>query len=329
MKVALVNRRFTEQGGTERFLVGLARYMRAQGHVVHVYCNEVRGDLQQEEGMVFHRLPLLRPVKNLSLWHASAGIEADVVMAFGRCRDHDVLRAGGGAHAAWQSACRRGWILDPSEWMERFLDRDTALRARRVITPSARAGEDLIRCYGLPRERLRVVHNGVDCERFCPGPGGKGLVFLGSGFERKGLVEAIAVAERLDLPLTVLGSDRRLERWKLRYPRAHFLGAVERPEDHLPHYDALLLPSRYEPFGNACLEALACGTSPVTSSVNGATEVLPPELVGDGVDALVEATRWALDGGAPLRARCRALALAMPRERAYQAVEQILRESRR
>lgn len=329
MKVALVNRRFTTDGGTERFMVGLARSLRENGHMVHIHSNEVRADLRAEPGLAFHRLGLLRPAKNASLWWNSAGIEADAVMAFGRCRGHDVLRAGGGAHAAWQQVCRPRWGLDPSEWVERFVDRDTARNAKVVITPSQRAGDDLARCYGLAPARLRVIHNGVDAERFRPGPGGEGLVFLGSGFARKGLAVAIEVAATLGRPLTVLGSDRGLARWQARHPDVRFVGAVPDPENWLGRYDALLLPTVYEPFGNVCLEAMACGTPAITTSVNGVSEVLPLDFIADGVDAMVASTEGALAGGAAHRVWCRELAVAMPRSKAYQAVERVLLQERR
>ena len=329
MKVALVNRRFTTQGGTERFMVGLARSLRESGHMVHIHSNEVRADLRDEPGLTFHRLGLLRPAKNASLWWNSAGIEADAVMAFGRCRGHDVLRAGGGAHAAWQQVCRPAWGLDPSEWVERVVDRDTALKAKVVITPSQKAGDDLVRCYGLASERLRVIHNGVDSARFLPGPGGEGLVFLGSGFARKGLAVAIEVASRLRRPLTVLGSDGGLSGWQNRHPEVRFVGAVPDPEKWLGRFDALLLPTHYEPFGNVCLEAMACGTPAITTSVNGVSEVLPPEFIADGVEATMVATEGVLAGGTPQRARCRELAVAMPRSKAYQAVEGVLLQERR
>ena len=90
MNIALVHRRFTEHGGTERFLVGWARYLHARGHEVHVYCNESREDLQQETLWTLHHLPMLRwglPMKVLSLYLSSKRARQgghDCVMGFGR-----------------------------------------------------------------------------------------------------------------------------------------------------------------------------------------------------------------------------------------------------
>ena len=326
MKVALINRRYTTTGGAERFLVGLARYLRDAGHMVHVHCSEVRSDLRSEPGVVFEDLPLVRPAKTASQWWRSRQVDADVVMSFGRGHGHDVVRCGGGAHAAWQTECRPAWMLDPSEWLERWLDRDTVRSAGVVITPSGMARDDLRRHYGVT---ARVIHNGVDTQLFQPGPGGEGLLFVGRGFLRKGLDVAIDVARRLKRPLTVVGEDARLGRWRQENPDVRFLGNVLDVESWYGRFDALLLPSLYEPYGNVCLEAMACGTPALTTSRNGVKEVLPGELVADGVDALVEATAQALAGGTELRARCRDIAVALPPQKAYQAVERVLVESRR
>lgn len=346
MNVALVHRRFTEHGGTERFLVGLARFLIGRGHAVHVYCDEIRPDLRDEPGVTFHRIRVMRlgmTMKLLSLWWSSGRAARgghDLVMGFGRTRGHTLWRAGGGAHAAYLERCRPWWRLDPTAWVERALDQAAALGAARVITPSGMAARDLERHYGLPAERARVVHNGVDAARFRPDPelraqlraawglgDGPVLGFLGTGFARKGLAEAAAVAEGLGLPLVVIGHDSQLPRWRRALPRARFLGPSTAPERLLPGLDVLILPTRYEPYGNVCVEAMACGVAPVTTPHNGAVEVFPdPGLVGEGVEGLMAATRRAIDGGEALRAACRARALDLPRERAFAEIERNMLE---
>ena len=347
MNIALVHRRFTEHGGTERFLVGLARHLLGQGHVVHVYCNEVRSDLR-ELPLHFHHLPMVKlgqAAKVLSLWQASAAIDPgrhEVVFGFGRTIGHDLFRSGGGAHQAFLEACRPGWTWRPFDRLETQLDRRAVLSAKAVVTPSRVAAEDLKRCYGLPEERVRVVHNGVDSERFRPDAEARQAVrerlqlegpvlgFLGTGFVRKGLEQAAEVARELGLPLVVLGQDSQLARWERRFPDLRFLGPVRAPERVLPALDVMLLPTRYEPYGNACLEAMACGVVPVTTPHNGVSEVFPVEgLTGTSTPELVEAVERALQGGEELARRCREAAVALPRGRAYAALESLMLETRR
>ncbi len=341
MNVALVHRRYTEHGGTERFVVGLARHLLQRGHDVHVYCNEIREDLAQD-GPTFHHLPMLRPAKVLSLFRSSTRAQDgghQVVMGFGRTQGHQVFRCGGGAHLAYLQACKPKWRLNPQAWLETSVDRQAVLGARRVISPSAKAASDLVRCYGADPERIQVLPNGVDSARFRPNdrarmarraelgldPQAKILGFLGTGFERKGLALAAQVAEALQMQLVVMGADHRLARWKQAYPALHFVGPVRAPEDWLPAVDVLLLPTAYEPYGNVCLEAMACGVVPVTTPWNGVSEVFPVAgLTGADAAELTAAVRFALKGGETLRRMCIQAARAMPRERTYAAVEQLL-----
>ena len=341
MNVALVHRRYTEHGGTERFVVGLARHLLQRGHEVHVYCNEIREDLVQD-GPVFHHLPMLRPAKVLSLYKSSsaaAGGGHQVVMGFGRTRGHQVFRCGGGAHQAYLEACKPKWRANPQAWLERSVDREAVLSAKTVISPSRRAADDLVRCYGADPERIVVLPNGVDSARFRPNPQArlarrlelgldpqaKVLGFLGTGFERKGLAMAAEVAREVGLDLVVMGADHRFDMWLRRNPDLHFVGPVRAPEDWLPAVDVLLLPTSYEPYGNVCLEAMACGVVPVPTPWNGVSEVFPiPGLTGRDRAELVAALHTALKGGSELSRMCIQAARAMPRERTYAALEQLL-----
>ena len=336
MKVALVHRRFTTNGGTERYLVGLARWLVREGHDVHVLCNEVRDDLRAEPGIFFVHLPMVRPAKLLSLWwSARRALDAaryDAVMGFGRTPGHHLFRAGGGSHvdALRRTHPVRRW-LSPADWIEQALDRRAVREARIVIANSRLGARGLERDYGA--ERVEVVYNGVDLVRFSPrasdvrrelGVDGPLAVFLGTGFHRKGLDLAIAA-----LPptwsLVVAGAGRPVPA-----PRVHFLGAVREPERLLQGADVMILPTRYDPFANGCLEALACGTPALTTPDNGAAEVLPHSwMVSREVAGLREGLLRALDGGAALRAECRSVAERFTMEASYSRAFALLKEASR
>jgi UDP-glucose:(heptosyl)LPS alpha-1,3-glucosyltransferase len=328
LKVALVHRRFTTHGGTERYLVGFARWLVADGHEVVVLCNEVRADLVGEPGVRFVHLPMLRPAKLLSLWFSAArALRAerfDAVMGFGRTPGHQLFRAGGGSH---RDALRRlhpvrRW-LSPEDWVELAMDRAAVRSARICIANSALGARGLREDYGAAR--VEVVYNGVDLARFHPDPTtrrdvraalaaqGSVALFLGTGFHRKGLDVAIAA-----LPpgwtLWVAGKDRP---WKA--PACvRFLGASPDPERLLQAADAMILPTRYDPFANACLEALATGIPALTTPANGAAEVLPlPWMVCDGADAFRDGLVRIADAGPTLAGLCRATAERFPPSVSY------------
>lgn len=337
MKIALVHRRFTTNGGTERYLVGFARWLVREGHEVHVLCNEVREDLRAEPGVRFLHLPMLRPAKLLSLWvSAGRAIDAgswDAVMGFGRTPGHQLFRAGGGSHA---DALRRmhpvrRWI-DPMDWIETALDRRAVESARIVIANSRLGAEGLRRDYR--PARVEVVYNGVDLTRFKPDPqvrqalraelGARGpvAVFLGTGFRRKGLDRAIA-ALPAGWTLWVVGGDRP---WSAP-DSVRFLGSQKDAERFLQAADVHMLPTRYDPFANTCLEAMACGIPTLTTSANGAAEVVPETwMVADEPGALRAAAERAF-ADPTLGPRCRAVAETMSPGASYTRAFALLREA--
>jgi UDP-glucose:(heptosyl)LPS alpha-1,3-glucosyltransferase len=228
---------------------------------------------------------MLRPAKLVSLWLSAGRALArgcwDAVMGFGRTPGHHLFRAGGGSHADYlRRAHPLRRHLSPVDRLETWMDRSAVRSARVVIANSELGARGLVADYGAAR--VEVVYNGVDLDRFSPdaqvrravraelGADGPVALFLGTGFRRKGLDVALAA-----LPpgwtLWVAGGDRP---WPAP-SNVRFLGAVRDPERLLQAADAMVLPTRYDPFANSCLEALACGVPALTTPDNGAAEVLP------------------------------------------------------
>jgi UDP-glucose:(heptosyl)LPS alpha-1,3-glucosyltransferase len=232
----------------------------------------------------------------------------DVVHAFSRTRHQDVYRAGGGSHAdylehvhRWPAA--RRW-LSPRHRTILLLERAVFADPTQLVECNAHGvAAELARRHGVPAERLAVVYNGVDTRRFHPerreaerarmraalGLRGPGALFVGSGWRRKGLDLAIAglAAAPRDAELVVAGRGdprpwRELARRHGVAGRVQFLGA--RADVELLHAaaDLLVLPTRYDPFANACLEAMASGLPVATTPHNGVAE-----LIRDGENGLL------------------------------------------
>lgn len=285
MKIALVHRRFTTNGGTERYLVGFARFLVAAGHDVSVLCNEVRDDLRNEPGVRFVHLPMVRPAKLLSLWYSAAKAvrsdSFDAVMGFGRTPGHSLFRAGGGSHVDYLRRAHpiRRW-LNPSDWLESLLDKSAVRQARICIANSQLGAKGMREDYGA--RRVEVVYNGVDLERFRPDPAVRAevraslgnpdrvAIFVGNGFRRKGLHVAID-ALPTGWTLWVVGNDPPIPAPK----SVRFLGGQRDPERFLQAADVMMLPTQYDPFANVCLEAMACGIPALSTPSNGASEVFP------------------------------------------------------
>ncbi len=121
-----------------------------------------------------------------------------------------------------------------------------------------------------------------------PSSGRLTILFAGTGWARKGLGWAIRAVDRLpaSLDARLLVAGRGDPSHFPRSGRVTYVGSADaaRMRALRAESDLFLLPTLYDPFSNACLEALAAGLPVVTSRWNGFAEVLPPGLAGSAVD---------------------------------------------
>jgi glycosyltransferase involved in cell wall biosynthesis len=184
------------------------------------------------------------------------------------------------------------------------LTRRTIARAAAVIAVSDYLRRELETKVPEARGKTEVIDSGVDLERFRvePAPeGGPRFLCLGALSERKNVVRlADAFAQLVDgsATLTFVGDGPLRSRLEGR-ARIELAGSV--PHDEIPAHIAraqvVCQPSLIEPFGQAVLEAMACGRSVVATRIGGPPEFVPPEagvLVDPlDVDALADALRAA------------------------------------
>jgi glycosyltransferase involved in cell wall biosynthesis len=210
-----------------------------------------------------------------------------------------------------------------------------ARQASGVITVCEALKDEMLRQAGpdggLPADKIRVLRNGVDLERFRPvdpaeararlGIRGPALLSVGHLIPRKGhdlIIQALVGLDRFDLLIVGQGPERdRLERLAASLglsARVRFCGAVDQEELRF-HYSAasmLVLASDREGWPNVLLESMACGTPVVATRVWGSPEVVRAPEAGLLVQertprAIADAVR-ALDAAMPPRTATRAYA---------------------
>ena len=322
MKIAILRQRVTGFGGAETTLAHLARGLAGAGHEVTVYGagGEPAAGKALGPGLAYVPVPVWggKALRLLSFAVNARRLlqqsPPQVVFSLERTLYQQVYRAGDGCHREWLA--RRAPFLTPGErlaqrlrplhrmmlFLEKRLFADPHLR--RVIANSRQVKEEIVRHYGVDPERLRVIHNGLDRSKFHPpaepeaqairqslgAPPSAGVVlFVGSGFKRKGLaylIEAFGSLNNQGKVLWVVGRGNAAP-----YQRqAAGLGCAGRvrfwgpQEETAPFYQAatvLALPTIYDPCSNVVLEALACGTPVITTRGNGAAEFLTPGVNGE------------------------------------------------
>ena len=360
MNLGLVLRGFGGPGGTEKYSADLANWLVSRGHSVTVYCVNQGADVP---GVQIHRLDVSGTgwAADRALLAASQRIDRsshDLVQGFGRTLGHDVFRAGGGVHAAWLAAPGTGWLrrarqtLSPRERWTSSADRAAMVSARRIVTNSERVAQEIPRWSGIEPDRLRVVRTGVDTHRFHPDPGrrararalwnvpdgGRVALFLGTGFRRKGLaVAAVAFARIAGSKdrFVVVGRDGRSKQRlaavaRVVGDRLVSPGAVTDPERWIPGADCTILPTLYDAAANSTLEAMACGVPPVTSGMDGSSEVVPDSelVVSDPTDAegFADALAYAWSAGPTLAERLLEVAADWTVERNGKTMETLYSE---
>jgi N-acetyl-alpha-D-glucosaminyl L-malate synthase BshA len=164
----------------------------------------------------------------------------------------------------------------------------------RVTAVSEFLRQETLRTFAITRS-VRVIHNFVDCDRFMPrvdaalrarfASEAEAIVMHASNFRPVKnigvLIDVFAGIQRaLPARLVLVGegpdvalAKRRAEELGVQ-DRVRFLGNQECIEELLPLADLFLLPSHHESFGLAALEAMACGTVVIASSVGGTREVI-------------------------------------------------------
>jgi UDP-glucose:(heptosyl)LPS alpha-1,3-glucosyltransferase len=321
-RVALVRGRYDPAGGAERFVQGAMAALREQGAALTI----VARHWPDHDGTAI----LVDPFHVGSLWRDWAFARAacaelalrrfDLVQSHERIACCDVYRAGDGVHAQWLEErarvqgplARLATRLSPHHRYLLAAERTlfAAPRLRAVICNSDMVRAEIAARFGTAREKLVLIRNAVDTERFHPGLRGemgtgvreqlgvpreaRVMLHIGSGFERKGvraLLEALAAAPSRPWAI-VVGRDKRLSRYTALAQRVgvagrvRFVGSVSDVRPYHAAADAFVLATLYDPQPNALLEAMASGLPVVTTRKCGAAELLAEGTSGFVRDAL-------------------------------------------
>ncbi len=170
----------------------------------------------------------------------------------------------------------------------RTATRAVVRRAAAVIAVSDYLRRQLEESVPEAAGKVDVIDCGVDLERFSvrpAAPGPTSYLCVGSLTERKNALRLVRAFGQIDnATLTFLG-DGPLRAQLEGTPRVTLAGVV--PHETIPRWmeraHVVCQPSLVEPFGQAVLEAMACGRSVVATRVGG-----PPEFVPDGAGILVD-----------------------------------------
>jgi UDP-glucose:(heptosyl)LPS alpha-1,3-glucosyltransferase len=233
--------------------------------------------------------------------------QIDLLFSMERLPGCDIFRAGDGVHAAWlarQARVQPWWrrlIRTVSGRHRELLRLERELFAPEsktfIIANSRMVAQEIEGYFSIPSSRMSVIYNGV------PAPacvtleeraslrrelgmreGECAVLFVGSGWRRKGLETALAAVKKA----AAHRDPGTMRLWVAGKGNSHtyasssikFLGPIQKLSRLYAAADLFILPTLYDPFSNASLEALASGLPVITSAANGCAEIIDPDIHG-------------------------------------------------
>jgi UDP-glucose:(heptosyl)LPS alpha-1,3-glucosyltransferase len=306
MKIGLVRRGFSRTGGAESYLKRLGRALSNAGHRLTLFATEEwpAADWPYGQLVRFKESSPLAFAKAV----ASARHTLEILFSLERILECDCYRAGDGVHKIWlekRETIEPSWrkslrfmnakhneLLQLEQWLlgER--------KATRVITNSEMVKRQIISEFNYPENHISVIYNGIADTNFKMKPGSRwdhrydwgltdmdfGVLFAWSGWERKGLQYAIDAVTKLNnrrIKMLVAGEGKKPS---FTPKSVRFLGPVEDMHSLSIAADIFVLPTLYDPFSNACLEALAAGVPVITTVHNGFSEIIERGVHGEVLD---------------------------------------------
>ncbi|MDG3012794.1 glycosyltransferase family 4 protein [Rhodococcus sp. D2-41] len=199
-----------------------------------------------------------------------------------------------GRHSGWVSSRINRQVHSVEWWLANESDS--------LITCSASMADEVGQLFGPDLEPITVIRNGIDVTTWsfrprAPRGGPPRLLYVGRLEYEKGVQDAIAALPKIrrthpGTTLAVAGEGTQQE-WLVEQARAGrvarsvtFLGRLDHDRllGWLHGADAIVLPSRYEPFGIVALEAAAAGTPLVASTAGGLGEAVVDGVTGSSFE---------------------------------------------
>ncbi|ADV46645.1 glycosyltransferase family 4 protein [Nitratifractor salsuginis] len=294
MKLSLVRRQFSRFGGGELFLQTLYEGLRKRGADVEI--------------VQFSQPSWLPSWVKMLLYNAQACKKKEdrFYYSLDRLSCLELYNAGGGVHREFLK--HKGFTLNPLHPVYLRLEKKTFENSTRIIAVSQMVKNDILRHYKIPPEKISVIYNGIPfqtiddraienmrrevLDEYGIDADLPIVLFVGSGFKRKGVREFLQALSKLQRPFHafVVGKESKLSYYRLLSrelgieEHISFTGPRQDVERFYAASDIFFFPTRYEPFGNVVLEAMNYKNAVITTRQCGAGELIDSRYLLDKSD---------------------------------------------
>jgi UDP-glucose:(heptosyl)LPS alpha-1,3-glucosyltransferase len=217
----------------------------------------------------------------------------------------DVYRAGDGVHKVFLKIEKKS-KLNPLHPIYLFLEKRCFNNAKKIIAISNMVKQDIVDSYKIDEKKISVIYNGIQSKdynysnsfdrissEFHLKPNRHILLYVGSGFKRKGVEEFLQIVSRLEsnnIQAFIIGKDKNIDYYKQLSLKLNinnkvvFTGPRLDVDDFYTISDVFIFPTHYEPFGNVILEAMNFRNAVFTTKQCGGGEILNKHFIMNQAD---------------------------------------------
>ncbi|MCK4787003.1 MAG: glycosyltransferase family 4 protein [Desulfobacteraceae bacterium] len=317
MKIAVVIPKYGLVGGAEGFVYELTeRLAEREGLEIHLFANQWRSG---NTSIIFHKVPIIpfprfmRPISFAYFSNKRIRLkDYDLVHSHDRIFQMDLFTMHGIPHKTWvkEVRCKPLSLFDRSmAWVEK--KGITGSGSPTILAVSTLVRDEMLKVYDIPESRIRVIYPGVSQGRFslidqesCTheirrrhglSPSDIVVLFVGMNFEVKRLELVLRGAADLvakqnknsNLKLLVVGKGEEgrylnMARELGIFNQVIFAGVTREVEKYYLASDIFVMPSMFDTFGLAVLEAMMAGLPVIITKRVGARD-----LVNSGAQGFV------------------------------------------
>ena len=280
MMLHLIRANKTKHGGAEVYLSRLADELKAK----NISYKTIHSNIPKI-------LPSWLRVTLFNIQTCLFKKQNDIYLSLERISCADIYRAGDGVHKVFCKVEKKSF-LNPLHFVYIYLEKRCFQNSKKIIANSNMIKEQIIQTYDINPSKIDVIYNGINLKPKVNFDSLKDefnikdekiILYVGSGFKRKGVEEFLNIISKLkyhNFKAFIVGKEKKISSYKnlaLELNISHkviFTGARDDVDKFYSMSDIFLFPTRYEPFSNVVLEAMMYENAVITTKQNGASEIL-------------------------------------------------------
>jgi glycosyltransferase involved in cell wall biosynthesis len=313
VKLCIVTHKIRKGDGQGRVNYEVALEAIRRGHHLTLLASEIAPELEENSLVNWIKIPVNRYnsefIRNFVFaqksgeWLRKHRQEVDLIKVNGAItKGATDVNAVHFVHSSWwrspvHISRQRRDLYGLYQWLytalNSYWEKQAFQQTKVVIAVSTKVADELVN-IGVPRDKIRIIVNGVDLQEFSPGvtyrqklglPENVTLALFAGDIRttRKNLDSILqALVQVPNLHLAVVGKTEgspfpELANALSITERVHFLGYRRDIAEMMRAVDFFVFPSRYEACSLVLLEALASGLPVITAAATGGAELVTPE----------------------------------------------------